>query len=113
MTPSTHHFVSLQSIYNRINKICPSLTTKQFRGWHGRRKLIDELLKFGVLSFESVAFKAVKLNTDIGTIDLKILMTIKAQAPETALFFFVLFFFVIAICAHSIKKRKAFMVINF
>ena len=41
MTPSTRHFVSLQSIHNRIHKAFPSLTTQQFRGWHGRRKLID------------------------------------------------------------------------
>ena len=32
MTPSTRHLVSLQSIYHRINKTFPSLTTQQFRG---------------------------------------------------------------------------------
>ena len=41
MPASTRHFVSLQSIYNRIYKAFPLLTSQQFRGWHGRRKLID------------------------------------------------------------------------
>ena len=41
MAPSTRHFVSLQSIYNRIYKAFLLLTSQQFRGWHGRRKLID------------------------------------------------------------------------
>jgi len=41
MAPSNRHFVSLQSIYNRICKAFPLLTSQQFRGWHGRRKLID------------------------------------------------------------------------
>ena len=41
MIPSTRHFVPLQSIYNRIYKAFPLLTTQPFRGWHGRRKLID------------------------------------------------------------------------
>ena len=41
MTPSTRHFVSLKVIYDSIHKRFPTLTSGQFRGWNGRRKLND------------------------------------------------------------------------
>ena len=84
MTPSTRHFVSLKCIYNGIKKRSPSLTARQFRGWHSRRILSDAGAVFhGRMNknsdnFLEMCFLRGKSSTIFGCYELKLAKTMEA-----------------------------------